>query len=542
MEVPCVPLLNMNDAFRTEGYQIEEYLLSKELNESLATSNFPDRRARFTPERNSALKQKEIPLKMCGNIDPDVYNIRHLHTQPTVVMALSEALFAFILLLSHTNGLLRLPLVKYEPDPPTNFDYDDILSIMRVEPGDKKSFLSNIRPYFKAYSRIHCDRLFQEFYVVKIQVGDDGEEFSVELDTETSFLVLASTNCSNCETSVQGLDMTSSGSIVDTFEDSCIFTMVYATPIDNVQTLQERLSNACEQIRQQPVRKKLTSVHVSKQFTFLPLPALPYVSRAMTHFELNIQYMLIEALLQRWNINDVIAEILNTVMPSDCSALRFGIRSNYQRFMLLEEQDNDLSWHKSDGVLGMNFGVNTWEYVISSGGYPMVPIKYSYEPKPLIQSLTGGQMVLGGSDPSLRNGSLAYANVIPDQFSWRVPLQGFRMDNYNVGHCEVSLCAAIVDPATSFIWIPDTQILYVVLHLHTQVPTIRRQNFMQSNRTGTMFFVKEEDIPKLKPIQFVLAGRNFTLEPSDYVLSHLNIRDETVLSVTECPMLCAASS
>ncbi|KAJ4435171.1 hypothetical protein ANN_23747 [Periplaneta americana] len=29
----------------------------------------------------------------------------------------------------------------------------------------------------------------------------------------------------------------------------------------------------------------------------------------------------------RWSISDVIVEIRNTVMPSDCSALRFGIRS-----------------------------------------------------------------------------------------------------------------------------------------------------------------------------------------------------------------------
>ncbi|KAJ4437419.1 hypothetical protein ANN_17563 [Periplaneta americana] len=33
MEVPCVPSLNMNNAFRTEGYHIEEYLLSIELDE-----------------------------------------------------------------------------------------------------------------------------------------------------------------------------------------------------------------------------------------------------------------------------------------------------------------------------------------------------------------------------------------------------------------------------------------------------------------------------------------------------------------------------
>ncbi|KAJ4427234.1 hypothetical protein ANN_24851 [Periplaneta americana] len=38
--------------------------------------------------------------------------------------------------------------------------------------------------------------------------------------------------------------------------------------------------------------KKKTSVglHVSKQFTLLPLPVSPYVSRTMTHFELNTQY------------------------------------------------------------------------------------------------------------------------------------------------------------------------------------------------------------------------------------------------------------
>ncbi|KAJ4437937.1 hypothetical protein ANN_13876 [Periplaneta americana] len=35
MEVPCVPSLNMNDAFRTEGYHIEKYLLSMGLDERL---------------------------------------------------------------------------------------------------------------------------------------------------------------------------------------------------------------------------------------------------------------------------------------------------------------------------------------------------------------------------------------------------------------------------------------------------------------------------------------------------------------------------
>ncbi|KAJ4442819.1 hypothetical protein ANN_04412 [Periplaneta americana] len=37
---------------------------------------------------------------------------------------------------------------------------------------------------------------------------------------------------------------------------------------------------------------------------------------------------LMEPVRHRWSISDVIVEIRNTVMPSDCSALRFGIRSN----------------------------------------------------------------------------------------------------------------------------------------------------------------------------------------------------------------------
>ncbi|KAJ4438630.1 hypothetical protein ANN_14577, partial [Periplaneta americana] len=36
---------------------------------------------------------------------------------------------------------------------------------------------------------------------------------------------------------------------------------------------------------------------------------------------------LMEPVRHRWSISDVIVEIRNTVMPSDCSALRFGIRS-----------------------------------------------------------------------------------------------------------------------------------------------------------------------------------------------------------------------
>ncbi|KAJ4428043.1 hypothetical protein ANN_24057 [Periplaneta americana] len=39
MEVPCVPSLNMNDAFRTEGFHIEEHLLSMGLDERLGIAN-----------------------------------------------------------------------------------------------------------------------------------------------------------------------------------------------------------------------------------------------------------------------------------------------------------------------------------------------------------------------------------------------------------------------------------------------------------------------------------------------------------------------
>ncbi|KAJ4432038.1 hypothetical protein ANN_20652 [Periplaneta americana] len=98
MEVPCMPSLNMNDAFRTEGYHIKEYLLSMGLGERLGiakergnersahrpyfgcgikttTCNSPERPARFTPQHNSALKLEEVPLKTRENIDPDFQNI-----------------------------------------------------------------------------------------------------------------------------------------------------------------------------------------------------------------------------------------------------------------------------------------------------------------------------------------------------------------------------------------------------------------------------------------------------------------------------------
>ncbi|KAJ4446934.1 hypothetical protein ANN_13636 [Periplaneta americana] len=43
----------------------------------------------------------------------------------------------------------------------------------------------------------------------------------------------------------------------------------------------------------------------------------------------------------RWSISDVIVEIRNTVMPSDCSALRFGIRSQSEdQIEPIENEDN----------------------------------------------------------------------------------------------------------------------------------------------------------------------------------------------------------
>ncbi|KAJ4437754.1 hypothetical protein ANN_13692 [Periplaneta americana] len=62
MEVPWVSLLNMNDAFRTESYHIEEYLLSMVLDERLADEPREFNLPTF-PQRRIAYVQEKLPGK-----------------------------------------------------------------------------------------------------------------------------------------------------------------------------------------------------------------------------------------------------------------------------------------------------------------------------------------------------------------------------------------------------------------------------------------------------------------------------------------------
>ncbi|XP_062398185.1 renin [Sardina pilchardus] len=163
---------------------------------------------------------------------------------------------------------------------------------------------------------------------------------------------------------------------------------------------------------------------------------------------------------------------------------------------------------KFDGVLGMGYpdvaidGITpVFDRIMSQHilKEEVFSVYYSRDPK----RMPGGELVLGGTDPSYYTGSFSYLDT-KEEGKWEVSMKGVSVGT-DVLFCKEG-CTAVIDTGTSYITGPASSISVLL-------KTIGATELAEGGYTVNCDLVKS-----LPSVTFHLGGQEYPLTEEDYIL------------------------
>ncbi|EFA81975.1 cathepsin D [Heterostelium album PN500] len=174
---------------------------------------------------------------------------------------------------------------------------------------------------------------------------------------------------------------------------------------------------------------------------------------------------------------------------------------------------------KFDGILGLAFqsiSVNSIPpvfYNMMAQGLVQQPVFAFWLSK--VPGANGGELTFGSIDTTRYTGPITYVPLTNETY-WEFKMDDFALNGNSLGYCGADGCHAICDSGTSLIAGPSAQINALNTKLGAVV------------MNGEGIFTSCSVISTLPNIEITVAGRQFLLTPTDYVLQ------VTSMGQTEC--------
>jgi len=166
---------------------------------------------------------------------------------------------------------------------------------------------------------------------------------------------------------------------------------------------------------------------------------------------------------------------------------------------------------KFDGLLGFGYDsisvdhvTPVWYNIISQNlvDQPVFSFWLSQNPSDAV----GGELTLGGVDPSRYTGTFSYAPLTAETY-WQFQVGDVQLGGTSLGWCDSQdTCQAICDSGTSLIIGPKLKMDDLNKKLGATVIN------------GEAIFEDCSSISKLPAVTFVINGNSFELQPTDYVV------------------------
>jgi len=166
---------------------------------------------------------------------------------------------------------------------------------------------------------------------------------------------------------------------------------------------------------------------------------------------------------------------------------------------------------KFDGILGLAFEsisvdavTPVWYNIMSQNLVDQNVFSFWLSKDP--SGPVGGELILGGVDTNRFTGPITYAPLFSETY-WAIYVDNVLVNGSSIGACPSTGCRSICDSGTSLITGPSKD-----------VAVINGQLGCKTNFEGECIFSSCNDINTLPVISFVISGRKFDLQPSDYIL------------------------